>query len=94
MRSHRRRDSAGLLLGLALLGASLPVEPPGRGVPLWLDIIAAGVAVATYSVFFSTPLNMLPWPVAVGMLAHALRWVTLSVLASVPRPARWSPASS
>ena len=69
----------GLLLGLALLGASLPVEPPGRTVPLWLDVIAAGVAVATYSVFFSTPLNMLPWPVAVGMLAHALRWVTLSV---------------
>jgi uncharacterized membrane protein YjjB (DUF3815 family) len=43
-------------------------------------VIAAGVAVACYSVFFSTPLNMLPWPVAVGMLAHALRWVTLSVL--------------
>jgi len=40
---------------------------------------AAGVAVACYSVFFSTPLNMLPWPVAVGMLAHALRWVALTV---------------
>jgi uncharacterized membrane protein YjjP (DUF1212 family) len=71
--------STGLLLGLALLGASLPVDPPGRAVPLWLDVIAAGVAVASYSVFFSTPLNMLPWPVAVGMLAHALRWVALSV---------------
>src|SRR6516165_1127753 len=35
---------------------------------------------ACYSVFFSTPLNMLTWPVAVGMLAHALRWVALSVL--------------
>jgi len=71
--------STGLLLGLALLGTSLPVDPPGRSVPLWLDVIAAGVAVAAYSVFFSTPLNMLPWPVAVGMLAHALRWVALSV---------------
>jgi uncharacterized membrane protein YjjB (DUF3815 family) len=71
--------STGLLLGLALLGASLPVDPPGRTVPLWQDVIAAGVAVACYSVFFSTPLNMLPWPVAVGMLAHALRWVALSV---------------
>jgi uncharacterized membrane protein YjjP (DUF1212 family) len=71
--------STGLLLGLALLGASLPVDPAGRTVPLWLDVIAAGVAVASYSVFFSTPLNMLPWPVAVGMLAHALRWVALSV---------------
>src|SRR5580765_5364376 len=71
--------STGLLFGLALLGASLPVDPSGRTVPLWLDVIAAGVAVASYSVFFSTPLNMLPWPVAVGMLAHALRWVALDV---------------
>jgi uncharacterized membrane protein YjjP (DUF1212 family) len=71
--------STGLLLGLALLGASLVVDPPGRTVPLWQDVIAAGVAVASYSVFFSTPLNMLPWPVAVGMLAHALRWVALTV---------------
>jgi uncharacterized membrane protein YjjB (DUF3815 family) len=44
-----------------------------------LDVIAAGVAVAAYSVFFSTPLNMLAWPVAVGMLAHALRWIALDV---------------
>ena len=71
--------STGLILGLALLGASLPVDAPGRAVPLWQDVIAAGVAVASYSVFFSTPLNMLPWPVAVGMLAHALRWVALNV---------------
>jgi uncharacterized membrane protein YjjP (DUF1212 family) len=72
--------SIGLLLGLTLLGASLPVSGAGRAVPLWEDVVAAGVAVACYSVFFSTPLNMLPWPVAVGMLAHALRWVTLSML--------------
>ncbi len=71
--------STGMILGLSLLGASLPVDAPGRTVPLWQDVIAAGVAVASYSVFFSTPLNMLPWPVAVGMLAHALRWVALSV---------------
>lgn len=70
--------STGLLLGLAVLGVSLPVDPPGRAVPLWQDIVAAGVAVACYSVYFSTPLTMLPWPVAVGMLAHALRWLTLS----------------
>jgi uncharacterized membrane protein YjjP (DUF1212 family) len=71
--------SMGLLLGLAILGASLPVDPTGRSVPLWQDVIAAGCAVFAYSVFFSTPLNMLPWPVAVGMLAHALRWVVLVV---------------
>jgi uncharacterized membrane protein YjjP (DUF1212 family) len=72
--------STGLLLGLALLGSSLPVDPAGTAVPLWQDVIAAGVAVFAFSVFFSTPLNMLPWPVAVGMLAHALRWAVLSVL--------------
>src|SRR5215470_9036687 len=71
--------SAGLLLGLGLLGVSLPVGEPGRAVPLWLDITAAGVAVIAYSIFFSMPLRMLGWPVAVGMTAHALRWWTLSM---------------
>jgi uncharacterized membrane protein YjjP (DUF1212 family) len=70
--------STGLLLGLALLGVSLPADPASRAVPWWQDVIAAGVAVAAYSVFFSTPLSMLPWPVAIGMFAHALRWVALS----------------
>jgi uncharacterized membrane protein YjjB (DUF3815 family) len=70
----------GLLFGLMLLGVPLPVDPPGRSVPLWEDVIAAGIAVAAYSVFFSTPLTMLPWPVGVGVLAHALRWLVLNVL--------------
>ena len=72
--------SAGLLLGLALLGVSLPVDQAARAVPLWFDTMAAGVAIFAYSVFFSTPLRMLAWPVAVGMLAHALRWWLLSEL--------------
>src|SRR5215470_7321774 len=71
--------SAGLLVGLGLLRVSLPVGEPGRAVTLWVDMIAAGVAVAAYSIFFSTPLRMLAWPIAVGILAHALRWWTLSV---------------
>jgi len=71
--------SGGLLLGLGLFHVSLPVDEPGRAVPFWLDVIAAGVAVAAYSIFFSTPLRMLSWPIAVGMLAHALRWWTLAV---------------
>jgi uncharacterized membrane protein YjjP (DUF1212 family) len=74
--------STGLLLGLTLLGVSLPVDQASRAVPLWLDTIAAGIAVAAYGVFFSTPLHMLAWPVAVGMLAHALRWWLLNVLGS------------
>jgi len=77
--------SSGLLIGLALLGVSLPVDPNGRSLPLWHDVIAASVAVACYSVFFSSPLKMLPWPIAVGAVAHALRWVALTELgASAP----------
>jgi uncharacterized membrane protein YjjP (DUF1212 family) len=72
--------STGLLLGLAALGVSLPVDQTGRAVPFWEDVIAAGVAVFAYSVFFSTPLDLLTWPVAVGMMAHALRWGTLVIL--------------
>lgn len=74
--------SIGLLIGLALLGVSLPIEEPGRAVPLWQDVIAAGVAVAAYSIFFSAPPAMLPWPIAIGMLAHALHWATLATLGS------------
>jgi uncharacterized membrane protein YjjB (DUF3815 family) len=72
--------STGLLVGLTLLGVSLPIDPPGRALPLWHDVVAAGVAVACYSVFFSTPRNMCALPVVVGMVAHALRWVTLTAL--------------
>jgi uncharacterized membrane protein YjjP (DUF1212 family) len=71
--------SAGLLIGLTVFNVSLPVNEPSPPVPLWLDVVAAGVAAAAFSVFFSTPLRMLGWPVAVGMLAHALRWWTLSI---------------
>jgi len=56
--------SIGLLLGLALLGVSLPADAAARAVPLWQDIVAAGVAVASYGIFFSMPLRMLAWPVA------------------------------
>jgi uncharacterized membrane protein YjjP (DUF1212 family) len=65
---------AGVLLGLAALGVSLPVDQALTPVPIYFDTIAAGIAVAAYSIFFSTPLQMLPWPVAVGMLAHTLHW--------------------
>ena len=71
---------AGLLIGVSLLGVSLPADAGGTVIPLWEDVVAAGVAVAAYSVFFSTPSNMLPWPIAVGMLAHALRWMALTKL--------------
>ena len=72
--------STGLLLGLALWGVSLPVDQISRAIPLQFDIIAAGVAVAAYGIFFSMPWHMLAWPVSVGMLAHALRWWFIAAL--------------
>ncbi len=69
--------SAGLLLGLSLGGATLPVGGTPPPAPLIYDVIAAGVAVAAYGTFFSMPWRALYVPTALGMLAHALRWVAV-----------------
>ncbi|HWW81852.1 MAG TPA: threonine/serine exporter family protein [Steroidobacteraceae bacterium] len=70
---------AGLLLGLSLGGATLPVSGPSVPVPLVFDVLAAGVAVAAYGTFFAMPARMLPLPVLVGMLAHSARWAAISI---------------
>ena len=70
---------AGLLLGLALGGVSLPASGPSHSAPLGYDIIAAGIAVAAYGTFFAMPRRMLPIPILIGMLAHASRWEAISV---------------
>lgn len=68
----------GLIAGLAVGAESLP--PPGAAlpVPLFLDVLAAGVAVAAYGTFFSMPWRTLAIPIAIGMLAHASRWLVLA----------------
>jgi uncharacterized membrane protein YjjP (DUF1212 family) len=72
----------GLLAGLSLGGATLPVAGPSYPVPLLYDVSAAGVAVAAYGTFFAMPWRTLPIPVLLGMLAHAARWVTITVAGS------------
>jgi uncharacterized membrane protein YjjP (DUF1212 family) len=69
----------GLLVGLALGGVSLPASGPNQPVPFAYDVIAAGVAVAAYGTFFAMPWRMLPIPIVIGMLAHACRWVAISM---------------
>ena len=71
--------SAGLLLGLWLGGGTLPLSPPSRSVALPLDVVAAGLAISAYGSFYSMPWRFLPIPIAVGMAAHALRWLVLSM---------------
>jgi uncharacterized membrane protein YjjB (DUF3815 family) len=51
-------------------------------VPLIIDVIAAGCAVASFGTFFSLPWRLLAFPIAAGMLAHAARWVLISVAAT------------
>jgi uncharacterized membrane protein YjjB (DUF3815 family) len=42
------------------------------------------VAVAAYGTFFSMPWRMLPIPVLIGMLAHALRWLLMTLAGASP----------
>jgi len=70
--------ATGLILGLRLGGQTLSVTGSGTEVPLYVDIPAAGVAAASYPVYFSMPYRMIGWPVAAGMLAHAAHWYALA----------------
>jgi uncharacterized membrane protein YjjB (DUF3815 family) len=74
----------GLLLGLTIGGASLPVDAPTVAVPLAFDVLAAGVAVLAYGTFFAMPWRMLPIPVVIGMGAHALHWSLIDVVHASP----------
>lgn len=71
--------SAGLLFGFAAVGTNLPIGGPSPPVPLVMDVIAAGCAVASFGTFFSMPWRLLALPIAAGMLAHAARWALITV---------------
>ena len=66
--------AAGLIIGLRLGGQTLSVSGTDMRVPLYADVLAAGVAAASYPVYFSMPYRMIGWPVVAGMAAHAVHW--------------------
>jgi uncharacterized membrane protein YjjP (DUF1212 family) len=70
---------AGGLFGFTAVGAKLAIAGSSPPVPLVIDAIAAGYAVASFGTFFSMPWRLLAFPIAVGMLAHAARWAVISV---------------
>jgi uncharacterized membrane protein YjjP (DUF1212 family) len=70
---------AGGLFGFTSIGTNLAMAASSQPVPLVIDVIAAGCAVASFGTFFSMPWRLLPFPIAVGMLAHAARWALISV---------------
>ena len=70
----------GLVVGLHAGGQELPVTGATAAVPLHLDVLAAAVAAASYSVYFSMPYRMIGWPVLAGMAAHGVHWWALDVM--------------
>jgi uncharacterized membrane protein YjjP (DUF1212 family) len=70
---------AGGLFGFTAAGANLVIAGSSPPVPLAIDMIAAGFAVASFGTFFSMPWRLLALPIAAGMLAHAARWALISV---------------
>jgi uncharacterized membrane protein YjjP (DUF1212 family) len=66
--------AAGLIIGLRLGGQTLSVSGTNAHVPFYADVLAAGVAAASYPVYFSMPYRMIGWPVVAGMAAHAVHW--------------------
>jgi uncharacterized membrane protein YjjP (DUF1212 family) len=71
--------AAGLVLGLRLGGQTLPLSSADVRVALFADVLAGGVAAASYPVYFSMPYRMIGWPVAAGMVAHAAHWWSITV---------------
>jgi uncharacterized membrane protein YjjB (DUF3815 family) len=72
--------ATGLVVGLALLGESLKVEPPARSISLLRDAIFAGVTGACYGIYFNMPPRRLGLPVVIAALAHALRYLAITNL--------------
>lgn len=70
---------AGGLFGFTVVGGNLAIAQSSPPVPLLIDVIAAGCAVAAFGTFFSMPWRLLALPIALGMLAHAARWALISL---------------
>jgi len=72
--------STGLLLGLGLGGASLPVTEMTVSIPLLRDALAAGIATACFAAIFAIPRNVLVWTVGIAVAAHMTRWLMANVI--------------
>jgi uncharacterized membrane protein YjjP (DUF1212 family) len=75
---------AGGLMGFMAVGAKLAIAGSSPPVPLAIDVIAAGCAVASFGTYFSMPWRLLAFPMMCGMLAHAARWALMFAGGSAP----------
>ena len=67
----------GLLVGLTTTNGSLSDSMLPNQVPLWLDILSAGIAISAFGALYSLPWRILAAPILVGMLCHAIHWFIL-----------------
>jgi uncharacterized membrane protein YjjB (DUF3815 family) len=70
---------AGGQFGFTAVGANLAIGESSPPMPLVIDVVAAGCAVASFGTLFSMPWRLLAFSIAVGMLARASRWALISV---------------
>ncbi len=70
---------AGGLFGFTAVGGNLAIAESSPPMPLLVDVIAAGCAVAAFGTFFSMSWRLLAFPIAIGMVAHAARWALISL---------------
>ena len=69
----------GLLVGLWIGGQTLAPDMVGQQLPIIFDMLAASIAIAAFGTFFSMPWRVLLIPMAVGAVAHAIRWGVIEV---------------
>ncbi|RXT37845.1 hypothetical protein B5V03_31865 [Bradyrhizobium betae] len=74
----------GGLFGFTVAGVKLAIAGSSPPVSLVIDVVAACCAAASFGTFFSMPGRLLPFPIAVGMLAHAARWAVISAGGGAP----------
>jgi uncharacterized membrane protein YjjB (DUF3815 family) len=75
---------AGVMLGMAVCGATVPPAPAERTPVLWLIMLSGGVAAACFGGFYSMPLRLLAWPATIAALVGAGRWAVMSLMDQGP----------
>jgi uncharacterized membrane protein YjjB (DUF3815 family) len=67
----------GLLLSTTVTNALLPVSNPVSPLPLFEDVIFAGLAAMGFAIFFNVPPKMLWACIVCGMVGHGVRWLCI-----------------
>ncbi|GAA5160341.1 threonine/serine ThrE exporter family protein [Viridibacterium curvum] len=66
--------------GWITLGMSTvpPWHTPADAIPLWLDVLLAGIAACSFGAFYNAPWRVLWTSIACGMVGHGIRYLCLA----------------